>query len=222
MCVCLFQGNYGSLNFPTHTVKGFPPPPPLSLRLVAKSFYWLPRSIAWCKTGDLALQVFKPACTHDSLARTSIWLCLCMCLWGVWCNNAGSASCCVIQKSLLSCHMRIHTTPGFHIIKSDWSDIGLLIRFEKSISFGDLIRSTGGNFKYQRKIVLKNRNLRLYDDTLLHFTEKSKHTHNVRLTHLTHSAIVTWGETCKASSYLQESPRVRKLVTRKVCRALGF
>lgn len=41
-------------------------------------------------------------CLHPWLPRPPIHLLgLFMCLWGVWCNNAGSASCCVIEKSLL-------------------------------------------------------------------------------------------------------------------------
>lgn len=39
-------------------------------------------------------------------------LCLCRCLWGEWCNNAGSAYCSIIKKSLL-CLSHIHTTPSF-------------------------------------------------------------------------------------------------------------
>lgn len=145
----LFQGNCSSLNSHPYTEKkDFPPP--LALGVEAKCFYWLPGALSDARQ-VMSLRRYSNR-LHPWLAPLNHLLCECMCLWGGWCNSAGSASCCAITKSLLCfCHSRTHTTPCFHIIKRDRSDVWL--HFLNVMSFVCLIRSTS-KYEYNRNIIM--------------------------------------------------------------------
>lgn len=146
--VFLFQGNYGSLNFHTHTWKGFPSPAvTVTQSQVLLLAAW---RFEWCKTGDLALQVFKPAHTHDSLSHASIY-CVCACVCGDCDAITSTVLPTVWLRDLFSlCHIHFYTSTGFHNIKSYWFGIWLQINFKNQMPFGYLIC-----VQHYRKIVLE-------------------------------------------------------------------
>lgn len=90
VCLCIFQRNCGSLTFPIHTIKGFPPPLPLPPPANAKSFHWLPEALhdvrqvnPLCKNSNLPVDltpfyVCAPVCGECDTIMTeelpAVWL----------------------------------------------------------------------------------------------------------------------------------------------------